>query len=267
MLGTIETPETRARVGSFVPGWTPRAAINNGNMVLVNGARLINQRNTQHYLFTQVYSLIMAEINKRTPANPNDRPIALVMDEVYSLLSIPGMAEEVGTLSPLYRSRKLELYIVLQALSQLAPTLQKQIWSVGNVVCFAVSDFDEAYILSQQLFPYDPNIIKVAAKSDTGQPIIEPDRGQYLQSANELQRMAHRECVVRRYVSEQVQDSYVRWVKRTKDVAVSPMGMSMDDLKRSLLQVRGVSVQDALEIINKRTMSKGGRIPGKPPSI
>jgi hypothetical protein len=177
------------------------------------------------------------------------------------------MAEEVGTLSPLYRSRKLELYIVLQALAQLAPTLQKQIWSVGNVVCFAVSDFDEAYILSQQLFPYDPNIIKMAAKSDTGQPIIEPDRGQYLQSANEMQRMTHRECVVRRYVSEQVQDTYVRWVKRTKDVAVSPMGMSIDGLKRSLLQARGVSVQDALEIINKRTMSKGGRIPGKPPSI
>jgi hypothetical protein len=82
----------------------------------VNGSKLINQRNTQHYLFTQAYSLIMAEINKRRPGNPEDEPVALVMDEVYSLLSIPGMAEEIGMISPLYRSRKLELYVVIQAL-------------------------------------------------------------------------------------------------------------------------------------------------------
>jgi hypothetical protein len=267
MLGTIETPETRARVGFTRPGWTPREAIKNGLMVIINGSRLINQRNTQHYLFTQVYSLVMSEMNKRSPANPNDKPVALVMDEVYSLLSIPGMAEEVGALSPLYRSRKLELYIVLQALSQLAPTLQTQIWSIGNIVCFAVSNFDEAYVLSQQLFPYDPKIIKVAAKSDTGQPIIEPDRGQYLQSANELQRMAHRECVVRRYVSERIQDKYIRWVKKTKSVVIVHTGVTIEGLKRSLLQVRGVRVQDALEIINKRTINSGGSVPRKPPSI
>ncbi len=101
LLGAIETPETRAKVGYYRPAWTPKEAIMNGQMVLVNGARLINQKNTQHYLFTQVYSMIMSEINKRIPSDPNDQPVALVMDEVYSLLSIPGMAEEVGMLSPL----------------------------------------------------------------------------------------------------------------------------------------------------------------------
>src|SRR3990167_5298405 len=129
LLGVIETREARARVGYYRPGWTPKEAIDNGLMVILDGARMINQRPTQHYLFTQAYSLILAEINKRRPANPEDQPVSLVMDEVYSLLSIPGMAEEVGMLSPLYRSRKLELYIVLQALSQLAPTLKQQIWS------------------------------------------------------------------------------------------------------------------------------------------
>src|SRR6266508_1443184 len=102
MLGTIETHETRARVGFYRPGWTPREAVKNGLFVLVDGSRLINQRNTQHYLFTQVYSMFMNEINKRDPGNPNDEPVALVMDEVYTLLSIPGMAEEVAMLSPLY---------------------------------------------------------------------------------------------------------------------------------------------------------------------
>src|SRR5688572_23280198 len=123
ILGCIEPREVRARLGYPRPGWTPREAIVKGLLVLVNGANLINQRNTQHYLFTQAYSLIMAEINRRHPGNPADQPVALVMDEVYSLLSIPGMAEEVGMLAPLYRSRKLELYIVLQSLSQLALTL------------------------------------------------------------------------------------------------------------------------------------------------
>ncbi len=104
----------------------------------------------------------MSEINKRTPGDSNDKPVALVMDEVYSLLSIPGMAEEIGMLSPLYRSRKLELYVVLQALSQLAPELYRQIWSIGNIVCFGISNFDEAYELAQQLFRYEARTIKAA---------------------------------------------------------------------------------------------------------
>jgi hypothetical protein len=139
----------------------------------------------------------MNEINKHTPGDPKDKPVALVIDEVYSLLSIPGMAEEVGMLSPLYRSRKLELYIVLQALSQLAPTLRQQIWSIGNIVSFAVSNFEEAYELAQQIFAYRPDTVKLDPKTDTQQPMLEADRGQYLQIAN-LQRMQHRECIMRR---------------------------------------------------------------------
>jgi hypothetical protein len=267
MLGVIETPSTRARVGSYKPGWTPREAIRNGYLVLVNGARLINQRNTQHYLFTQAYSLIMAEINKRQPGNPNDKPVALVMDEVYSLLSIPGMAEEVGMLSPLYRSRKLELYIVLQALSQLAPELKQQIWSIGNIVCFAVSNFLEAYELSQQLFPYEPQTIKMDARTDSQRPIVEPDRGQYLQMANELQRLNHRECIVRRYISEKLLDKYTRWVKRTKNISYTSGERSISEIKEKLLQKRGVRVQDVLEVINNRTVNYGGKIAKKPPTI
>jgi len=252
LLGSIEPRETRARVGYFQPGWTPQEAIEKGLMVLVTGARLINQRMTQHYLFTQVYSLIMAEINKRQPGNPNDRPVALVMDEVYSLLSIPGMAKEIGMLSPLYRSRKLQLYIVLQALSQLSPTLRDQIWSLGNIVCFAISNFDEAYELAQQLFPYAPNTIKVPARSERGQPIMEPDRGQYLAIANWIQRLKHRECVIRRYVSEKDMDRYVYYVPKTKENPANDIGETITEVKESLIRERGVRVRDALEIINQR---------------
>lgn len=254
LLGAIETQDTRARIGFYRPAWTPREAIKNGQMVLVNGARLINQKNTQHYLFTQVYSLIMSEINKRIPSDPNDQPVALVMDEVYSLLSIPGMAEEIGMLSPLYRSRKLELYIVLQALSQLAPTLRQQIWSIGNIVSFAVSNFEEAFELAQQIFPYNPNTVKLAPRADSQQPVIEADRGQYLQIANDLQRMQHRECIIRRYTSEKVLDKHVLWVKKTKEVPTQPTEITVSEFKELLLKERGVRVREALQVINQRNL-------------
>jgi len=197
----------------------------------------------------------MSEMNRRSPADPNDRPVALVMDEVYSLISIPGMAEEVGMLAPLYRSRKLELYIVLQALSQLALTLREQIWSIGNIVSFAVSNFQEAYELSQQIFSYDPQTVKLTAKTDTSQPIIETDRGQYLQIANDLQRMKHRECIVRRYQSEKVLDPFVRWVRKTKDIPQNPEYGLIEDMKERLLKERGVRVKNALEEINQRKIT------------
>ncbi len=110
-------------------------------MVIVNASRLINQPLAQHYFVTQVFSLILQFLNKRIPNDPDDKPVAIVLDETYALIGIPGMADEIGKLSPLYRNRKLELYIVLQALSQLAPNLQDKIWSVGNLVSFAVTDF------------------------------------------------------------------------------------------------------------------------------
>ena len=269
LLGAIESREARARVGFYQPGWTPKEAIEKGLMVLVNGARLINQRNAQHYLFTQVYSLIMAEINKRQPGNPADAPVALVMDEVYSLLSIPGMAEEVGMLSPLYRSRKLELYVVLQALSQLAPTLKSQIWSIGNVVCFGVSNFDEAFEIAQQLFCYNPQTVKLPAKTETQQPVVETDRGQYLRIANNIQRLKHRECIVRRYVSEKILDRYILYVEQTKETTMVESEELVEELKENLLKERGVRIRDALEVINQRniTYDEVKTASKKPPQI
>ena len=265
LLGTIEPKATRARVGYNRPGWTPKEAIEKGLLVLVDGSRLINQRNTQHYLFTQSYSLIMSEINKRQPGNPKDKPVALVMDEVYSLLSIPGMAEEVGMLSPLYRSRKLELYVVLQALAQLAPTLKRQIWNIGNIISFGVSSFDEAYEIAQQLIIYEPMAIKMPAKSDNSQPITEPDRGQYLSIANKIQRMNHRELIMRRYISEKVQDKYVRYVPKTKENPNIPLDVSVIEIKERLLMERGVRVKDALEVINQRKLTLNNK--KKPPTV
>lgn len=265
LLGAIEPRAARARVGYYRPGWTPREAMKKGLMVLVNGARLINEKNTQHYLFTQAYSLIMAEINKRQPGNPEDLPVALVMDEVYSLLSIPGMAEEVGMLSPLYRSRKLELYVVLQALSQLAPVLRDQIWSIGNVMCFALSNFDEAYDVAQQLFRFDPLRTKTPITTDLTRPVIESDRSQYLTIANWIQRLQHRQCIVRRFWSEKKLDQHVRMVPRTKELPSRQMDGNLGEIKESLLRERGVLVRDALEVINQRKLEVA--VTKRPPQL
>jgi len=198
----------------------------------------------------------MAEINKRQPADPSDKPVSLILDEVYSLFKIPSMAPEIAQLAPQYRSRKLQLYIVLQELEQMSEELRPHIWSLGNIVCFGISNFDEAYSIAQQLFKYDPKTIKLDSRSDTGQPVVEPDRGQYLQIANDLQRLAHRECIIRRYQSERVMEKDILWVKKTKDVSKAPSLISVSELKEKLLKDRGVRVEDALEVIRERTAAK-----------
>lgn len=262
ILGALDPKPIRARVGYYRPGWTPKEAIEKGLLVLIDGARLINQKSAQDYLFTQAFSLIMSEMNKRFPGDPKDKPVGLVMDEVYSLLSIKGMAEEVGKLSPLYRSRKLELYIVLQALSQLDPDLRRQIWSLGNIMAFGVADFDEAYDIAQQLFVYKPKTVKIQAKTETSLPILEPDRGQYLKIANQIQRLKHRECIIRRYESEQVQDKYLHYVPQTKDAPNLPTDETVEEIKDRLLKKRGVRVNEALEVINQRNITST-----KPPQV
>lgn len=265
LLGPTEADEIRAKLGYYRPGWTPREAIKNGLMVIVDGDRLNNRKAVQHYLFTQIFSLIMAEINKRHPADPNDQPVSLILDEVYSLFKIPSMAPEIAQLAPQYRSRKLQLYIVLQELEQMSEELRPHVWSLGNIVCFGIANFDEAYKIAQQLFKYDPKTIKMDPRSGRSPPIVEPDRGQYLQIANDLQRLSHRECVIRQYRTERQMEKYILWVKKTKDVPNTPARISIDELKEKLLRERGIRVQEALDAIRERTALKGEK--SSPPQI
>lgn len=254
LLNLTDIREIKARLGYYRPGWTPREAIEGGKIVIIDGAKLIGQEQTQHYLFTQVFSLIMAEIKRRRPADPNDKPVSLILDEVYSLLSIPGMAVELSQLSPQYRSRKLQLYIVLQELAQMSEELRPHIWSLGNVVCFAMANFNEAYEIAQQLFKYNPRMQKLPAIDSGHQPIVETDRGQYLEIGNWIQRLKRRECIIRRHISESKMEDRVLHVLETKTglIANQDTKSDLDSLKDALLREKGIRVRDALEIINKR---------------
>ena len=265
ILGAVEPLSTRARIGYPRPGWTPKSAIENGQIVLINGERLINQKSTQHYLFTQAYSLIMAEINKRTPGDPNDEPVSLVMDEVYSLLSIPGMAEDVGTIAPLYRSRKLQLYVVLQSLSQLAKPLDQQIWSLGNKVVFGVENKQEAEIIAYQLSNYNPHSTKLPALTSSQNPVSEPEHGQDRQFADCIQRFRFRECFMQRYKSEREREAYLSYIPQTSELNHALLTESVKDMKNRLLRSQGVPVRDALTIINNRKLPQATN--NRPPQL
>lgn len=251
LLNLTDIREIKARLGYYRPGWTPKEAIEKGKLVLIDGAKLIGQEASQHYLFTQVFSLIMAEIKKRRPADPNDKPVSLILDEVYSLLSIPGMAVELSQLSPQYRSRKLQLYIVLQELAQMSEELRPHIWSLGNVVSFAMANFNEAYEISQQLFKYDPRLEKLSTPKG---PMLENDRGQYLKIANWIQRLKQRECIIRRHITESQMESQLLHVTETKTSPTinQTSKTELESLKEVLLRERGIRVRDALEKINTR---------------
>jgi hypothetical protein len=263
LLGAIEPQEIRARVGYYRPGWTAKEAIEKGLLVICDGAVLINREMAQHYLFTQVYSLILAEINKRRPGDPHDKPVSLVLDEVYSLLQIPGMAPEISRLSPQYRNRKLKPYVVLQELAQMSDELRPHIWSLGNIVCFGISNHNEAYELAQQLFKYEPTSVKLPAVTENQNPLTEPDRGQYLTIANWIQSLNHRQCIIRRYESEHKRDPYVRYVERTKETQFNGPNVALDEIKEKLLRERGVRVREALEVINERKIT----VERKPPQL
>jgi hypothetical protein len=264
LLGAIETDESRARIGYYRRSYSVAEIIKTGGLVLVDGSRLNNQLFAQHYHFTQVYSLIISEINKREPGDPNNKPVKIVADELAALLENPAMADEVGKISPLYRARKLQLYVVIQALWQLSEKLREQIWSLGNIVSFQVLNFEEAYKVAQQVFPYQPAVIKAPGKTMTSQDLYESDRGQYLQYTNQIQHFKHRECIVRRYLKEAKMDDYTYWVKKTKDIPQRPEVMTVPEIKDYLLRTRGLRVREALAVVNQRIPTGVIRTPNPP---
>jgi hypothetical protein len=264
ILGAIEPREMRARYGYYRPGWTPREAIEKGQMVIINGAKLITREKSQNYAFTQIFSLIMQEIKNRAPSNPNDQPVSLVLDETYGLTGIEGIAEEIGSLPSQYRSRKLQLYVVLQSLSQLAKPLDEQIWSLGNKLVFAIENKEEAEKIAHQLFKYDPRYTKQPARTYQQNPITEPETGQDRLIADWIQNLRFREALMRRFISERQLDPHVIHVEKTKDLPTNPPVEPISELKDRLLKERGVRVRDALEVINQRGLRQEVR---QPPSI
>ena len=181
-------------------------------------------------------------------------PVLLIIDEVYKLFEIKGMAEDLGEITTYFRSRKLMPMFVIQAHWQLDKLLKEQIWSMGNLVTFSLSNFDDAYSFAQQVFEYDTSQIRLSPTSDGGRSVVETDRGQYLQIANWIQRLPWRQAVMRRYINEQESESFVAFVERTREKPQGELPRPMSEIKRSLFRRRAIPVRDALDVVNNRKL-------------
>ena len=255
LLGKIDGRTARATLGFYRPGWTPKEATEKGLLVLIDAHKMINQPEAQHYLLMQNFSLVMSWINKREVDDPSYKPTMIAFDETYTVLKIPGMAEWIGMVSPLYRSRKMQLLIIIQALWQLDESLQQQIWTLGNIVSFAVSNIDEAEKISKQLFVYDPKSVKNEPKTVTQNPTTEPEAGQDRIYADWIQNLKARQLIMRRYVTEQAKDNGVQFIEKTTETPHNPPFIDLIELKNYLIRERGIPVREALEVINQRKIT------------
>ena len=256
MLGWIKTPYVKAKLGYPRRFWTAKDAIAKGQMVIINGANLINNPTARDYFFTQAWSLIKAEANRRVPSNPDDQPFSVVLDETRNLFDIPAFAEEVGDISPVYRSRKVQLYVVIQALSQLTDELKEKIWLLGNMVIFGLENKRDAEVVAYQLSSYDPRRVKQPARTQAQNPITETEPGQDRIGADWINHLDKRQCIVKRHYDEQTKDHHVRYVAKTKDMPNLPLQISVAEFKEYLLKDRGMRIRDALELVERRSLGK-----------
>jgi hypothetical protein len=255
LLGKIDSRVARATLGFYRPGWTPKEATDDGLLVLIDAHSMINQPAAQHYLLMQNFSHVMSWINRRETDDPLNKPAMIAFDETYTILKIKGMAEWLGMVSPLYRSRGISLLVIIQALWQLDENLREQIWTLGNCISFSVSNSDEATTIAQQLFSYDPKYVKNSPRTPFQNPTTEPVAGQDRIIADWIQNLKAREFIMRRYITEQQKEKGVVWVRRTTEYPTTPQLIEVSEIKRQLLRERGVRVRDALEVIAQRKLT------------
>jgi hypothetical protein len=265
-LGVIETKPLRARYGHYRPGVTYREIIDKGLIYIVSGEKLTNQEDAQAWVFWDEFAGLRAVINQRMPHDEDEKPVLLIIDEVYKLFEIKGMAKALGQISTYFRNRKLMPMIVIQAFWQLDKLLQQQYWNLGNLVSFQMDNFNDAYNFAQQLFQYQSKATKFDAPREGINPTAETDRGQYLQEANWIQNLGWRSVVMRRYVNERDKEGFIAYVNKTQEVARAELNKwQMVEIKERLLKRRALPVIDVLKIVNQRELSSRTKLGSERP--
>jgi hypothetical protein len=252
-LGVIDTKPLRARYGYYRPGVTIEEIIRKGLIYFIDGSELTNQKKAQAFVFWDEYASLKALINKRIPHDKRNKPVLLVIDEVYQLFKFKGLSEEIGQISAYYRSRRLCPIFVIQAFWQLDELLKEQIWNMGNLVTFALDNHSDAYKFAQQTIPYDPLEIKL--ENDKGMDQLEPDRGQYLKESNWLQRLGWRQLAMRRYLNERDKEGFVAFIEKTREKPQSTLAEGqLDTIKEELFDRRAIEIRQALDVIDRREL-------------
>ncbi len=170
VLDILKSRRIRARVGYPLPGWTPNEATGNNLIVNCDGSELNNNHKQKDFEYLRLFHLVLDEINKRVPSAPGYQPINWVMDEVYTFTETPSVSRMLAHLPSEYRSRKLQLFLVIQSLKQLAGEengkkgLEDVFFSFGNMVVFSLLDIEDCFTFIKNLIPFDPQLLKVQAR-------------------------------------------------------------------------------------------------------
>jgi hypothetical protein len=267
VLDDIEAPEIYPRVGYHRPSYTFAKLLREGGILLVNLHRVNTQDRTLALIVTQIISHLMQEVQKRTPNNPNDNRVIFSVDELPTVLGLSNIQDAIKKMGSYMRSRKLSSILIAQDVSQFPIELRPHIWNYGSVTIFKLRNSDSAYEAAQQMFPYIPNTVKAQSKSPNGQDIYEPDRGQYLQIANMIREMKHRECIQRRQISEKESEKYIQWVEKTKEATFTATDREVQELKDYLLRLHGFRVDEVIASIKRRINEPKKVEQEKPPTI
>jgi hypothetical protein len=265
VLDVIKSRRIRGRVGYPRPGWTPNEAIREGKVIVCDGSGLNNNHMQKDYAFLQLFHLVLDEINKRVPSAPGYHPINWVMDEVYTFTETPSVARILAHLPSEYRSRRLQLFLVIQSFKQLAGEehgkkgLEDVFFSFGNMVIFSLLDIEDCFRGVKNLFPFDPQLVKVPARHEGQHDIMENRDEQLAVEAYQLQKLAQRECYIRRFIDEARMDRIIH-VGRTREVRIMANHEDVERLKDELMRQRGVPLRNAEKIIANRELTKQKKV-------
>lgn len=267
VLDILKSQRVRARVGSDDTSWTINEAEKKGQIVCIDGSGLNNNHKQKDYLFLQLFFLLIDHLNKRQASRSGYHPINIIADEVYSFNEMPSVSSILAHLPSEYRSRKLQLYLVIQSLKQLAGEkngkkgLEDVFFSFGNLVVFSLLDIQDCFTMIENLFPFDPQSVKVPSQREGQHDIMENRDEQKAVKAYQLQHLSQRECYVRRFIDEARMDKIIH-VGRTRDVRITATNEDVENLKDKLMLERGVLLAEAERIIGQRSIA----IQPKPPA-
>jgi hypothetical protein len=162
------------------------------------------------------------------------------------------MAQEIAGITSFYRNRKVQPILSIQATWQVDKSAVDQIWSLGNQWVGGLDDFNDARQAAEHLFYYGPTTVKQPPRTETQNPITEPEHGQFTGHANWIQSFRHREAVLRRYFSETDMDRWVRHVARIQEIPVLDDPQAIAELSEEIFCSRAVPIREALEVVNQR---------------
>jgi len=266
VLDILKSQRVRARVGSGDPGWTINEAEKKGQIVAIDGSGLNNNHSQKDYLFLQIFFLLIDHLNKRQASRSDYHPINIIADEVYSFNEMPSVSSILAHLPSEYRNRKLQLYLVIQSLKQLAGEkngkkgLEDVFFSFGNLVVFSLLDIQDCFTMIENLDPFDPQTVKVASQREGQHDIMENRDEQLAVKAYQLQHLSQRECYVRCFIDEARMDKIIH-VGRTRDVRITANDEDVENLKDRLMLERGVLLSEAEKIIGQRSIFAQPNVP------